>query len=84
MSKQAVSAKLQHSLLKKTDQLVRRLKVSRNQAVEEGLKMWIELKSREILALEMKKASLETRDESLRETQDWEIALNDGLDSEEK
>lgn len=88
MSKQSISAKLNPKLLQKTDQLARRLKLSRNKAVEEGLQMWIETRSRELLADEFKKASLEVREESLKDAKDWEIALleglNDGPDSDHK
>lgn len=82
MSKRALSAKLDDSLLAEADQLARRLKIPRNRAIEEGLKLWVQLKSREALAIKMKEASFATRKESLMETQAWDSTLTDGLDDD--
>jgi metal-responsive CopG/Arc/MetJ family transcriptional regulator len=80
MPKKAISAKLDERLLAEADRLAQRLKTSRNRAVEDGLQMWIESKSRELLALEMKKASLATRKESLLSAREWESSLEDGAE----
>ena len=82
MSKTALSAKLDDSLLAEADGLARRLKIPRNRAIEEGLRLWVNQKSREVLAAEMKAASLETRGESLKASEDWQSTLTDGLDDE--
>ena len=79
MSKTAISAKLDAALLNEADALATQLKIPRNRAVEEGLKMWVSLKSRELLALKMKEASLATRKESRESAQDWDTTLLDGL-----
>ena len=80
MPKKAISAKLDDQLLQEADKLARRFKVARNRAVEEGLKLWVDLKTRELLALKMKEASFATRKESRASTREWEAALMDGLD----
>ncbi len=80
MSKTALSAKLDEALLEDADRLARRLKIPRNRAIEEGLRLWVDLKSRELLASKMREASLATRAESLRESKEWERSLADGLD----
>ena len=82
MSKTAISAKLEDQLLKKTDELAEKFNIARNRAVEEGLQLWVDLKSRELLAIRMKEASLATRKESRESAQEWENALNDGLAKE--
>ena len=79
MPKRAVSAKLDDFLLQEADRLARKFKVPRNRAVEEGLQMWVDQKSRELLALKMKEASLSTRKESRQVSEEWSISLNDGL-----
>lgn len=83
MSKKAISAKLDKDLLEEADRLARRFKVPRNRAVEDGLRMWIDSKSRELLALQMKEASLATRKESLISAREWEGALEDGMENSE-
>ena len=80
MSKRAVSAKLDDFLLQEADKLARRFKIARNRAVEEGLRMWVDQKSRELLALKMKEASLATRKESSQVAEEWSSTLDDGLD----
>ena len=80
MSKKALSAKLDDSLLEEADRLARRFKVPRNRAIEEGLRLWVREKSRELLAMKMKEASLATRKESLAEAKVWETTLEDGLE----
>ncbi len=79
MSKRALSAKLDDSLLSQTDQLVKLFKIPRNRALEEGLRLWVDLKSRELLARKMKEASLAVRKESLKNAGEWDEALQDGL-----
>jgi len=81
MIKTALSAKIDPILLSQVDQIAHQLKIPRNRALAEGLKLWIDLKSREILATKMKAASLATRKESLRTAKEWESTLLDGLDS---
>ena len=82
MSKKALSAKLDDSLLAEADQLARRLKIPRNRAIEEGLRLWVHQKSQEELAAKMREASLATRKESLDETRTWDVTLMDGLPDE--
>ena len=79
MSKKAISAKLDDLLLVRADKLARRFKIARNRAVEEGLQMWVTQKSRELLALRMKEASLATRKESCHNAEEWSSTLDDGL-----
>ena len=80
MSKKAISAKLDDFLLQEADRLARKFKVPRNRAVEEGLQMWVNQKSKELLALKMKEASLATRKESRQVSEEWASTLSDGLD----
>ena len=80
MSKTAISAKLEESLLQEADKIAGKLNIARNRAVEEGLQMWVAQKSRELLALEMRKASLVTRKESKASSKEWALALGDGLE----
>ena len=79
MSKTALSAKLDNVLLAEADQIARRLKIPRNRAIEEGLRLWVNQKYREALAKKMKEASLATREESLNDAKAWEGSLKDGL-----
>ena len=81
MQKTALSAKIDQVLLTQVDQIAHQLKIPRNRALAEGLKLWVDAKSREILASKMKEASLATRKESLRNAKEWESTLSDGLDS---
>lgn len=73
MAKKALSAKLDEALLAKADRLARRLHVPRNRAIEEGLELWVREKSRELLAREMREASLSVRKESLLTAREWEF-----------
>lgn len=79
MPRKALSAKLDQSLLETADRMARRLKISRNRVIEEGLRLWVREKSREMLAAEMRQASLAVRRESLAEAREWESTLEDGL-----
>ena len=82
MPKKALSAKLDDQLLAQADKLAERLHVPRNRALEEGLRLWVDKKSRELLAKKMEDASLSVRKESLKTTEEWEAAESDGLDDE--
>jgi predicted transcriptional regulator len=81
MRKTALSAKIDPELLADVDRVAHHLKILRNRALSEGLKLWVDTKSREILAKKMKEASLSVRAESLKSAKDWETSLLDGLDS---
>jgi hypothetical protein len=84
MIKTALSAKIDQILLTQVDQIAHQLKIPRNRALAEGLKLWVEVKSREILAAKMKEASLATRKESQSIAKDWESTLADGLDGNDQ
>jgi metal-responsive CopG/Arc/MetJ family transcriptional regulator len=79
MPKMAISAKLDQILLAQVDKLARELKIPRNRALAEGLRLWVSSKSKEILANKMKQASIATRKESLSISKEWEPTLLDGL-----
>jgi hypothetical protein len=79
MSKIALSTKIDETLLIEVDKITKALKIPRNRALNEGLRLWIDIKAKEILSLEMKEASLATRKESLATAKDWEPSLADGL-----
>ena len=82
MSKKALSAKLDNSLLAEADRLAHHLKIPRNRAIEEGLRLWVRQKYREAMTIKMKEASLATRKEGLTEAKTWESILGDGLDEQ--
>ena len=82
MAKVAISAKLESDLLAETDRIAEVLHIARNRAVEEGLRLWIRKKSREMLANQMKVASLAVRKESSEVAHEWTKANADGLEDE--
>ncbi len=82
MLKRAISAKLDDELLTEADRLARKFKIARNRAVEDGLRMWVAKKSKELLAQQMREASLLTRKESQLLSKEWDSTLEDGLDNE--
>ena len=84
MSKVAISAKLESDLLAETDFIAQKLHIARNRAVEEGLRLWIRKKSREMLAHQMKLASLSSRNESHEVEQEWSGTHLDGLDGDDE
>lgn len=84
MSKVAISAKLESNLLEETDRIAGKLHIARNRAVEEGLRLWIRKKSREMLAQQMKAASLATQKESREIANEWANANMDGLHEDDE
>jgi hypothetical protein len=79
MGKIAKSIQFEPVLLKKVDLISKSLKISRNQAIEEGIKYWIDIQERRERKKQLQKASKQVRKESLKENEDWEKTLKDGL-----
>lgn len=66
MPKTAISAKVDQGLLEEANRIAHELKIPRNRALSEGLRLWVNSKTKENLATKMKKASLAVRKESTK------------------
>ncbi len=78
MSKIARSIQFDEMLLKKTDQISKKIKVSRNKIINDALRLWIKEVEKSLLTTSLKNASHEIQQtESLDNL--WDSSLVDGL-----